>query len=42
MERSNSDSGYGVKCKGFEPPTIQDADFGKFGAAQDFCHSCKG
>jgi len=24
MERSNSDSGYEVECKGFEPPTIQD------------------
>jgi len=24
LERSNSDSGYEVECKGFEPPTIQD------------------
>jgi len=24
LKRSNSDSGYEVKCKGFEPPTIQD------------------
>jgi len=39
MERSNSDSGYEVKCKGFELPTIQEADFGKSGGAQDFCHS---
>jgi len=39
MERSKSDSGYEVECKGFELPTIQDADFGKSGGAQDFCHS---
>jgi len=32
MERSKSDSGYEVKCKGFEPPIIQEADFGKSGA----------
>jgi len=40
MERSNSDSGYEVKCKGFEPPIIQDADFGKCEElTKNFCHS---
>jgi len=32
LERSNSDSGYGVECKGFKQPTIQEVDFGKSGA----------
>jgi len=43
MERSNSDSGYEVECKGFEPPIIQEADFGKCEElTKNFCHSCKG